>query len=94
MPRSTTLGLFVDGGVRASRMEREDDPVAYAGLQLEDRLREIKRLWSDTNNAEILAQTFGHPIGDQSWRYGRRGGGSDYGGCAASPARGCDWYDK
>jgi hypothetical protein len=43
---------------------------------------------SDTsvpNNAEIFAQTFGRPIGDQSWRYGGRGCVSDYGGCTISP---------
>jgi hypothetical protein len=37
------------------------------------------------NNAGIYAQTFGRSIGDQSWRYGRRGCVSDYGGCTASP---------
>jgi hypothetical protein len=40
---------------------------------------------SDPNNPEIFAQTFGRPIGDQSWRYGRRGCVSDYGGCTALP---------
>jgi hypothetical protein len=37
------------------------------------------------DNAETFAQTFGRPIGDQSWRYGRHAGVSDYGGCIASP---------
>jgi hypothetical protein len=37
------------------------------------------------NNAETVSQTFGRPIGDQSWQYGRHAGVSDYGGCIASP---------
>jgi hypothetical protein len=38
-----------------------------------------------SDNANELALTFGRPIGDQSWRYGRRGCVSDYGGCTMSP---------
>jgi hypothetical protein len=78
-------GCALDGPAAAMP---EDDTAPDAPAAAENDVAPDALVGSDTsvpNNAEIFAQTFGRPIGDQSWRYGRRGCVSDYGGCTMSP---------
>jgi hypothetical protein len=64
----------------------EDHAAPDASVIVEDDVAPDAPVGPDTSapdNAEIF-ETFGRPIGDQSWRYGR-GCVSDYGGCTTSP---------